>query len=408
MANTENTAAPSPLYAYVGTYTDGGKPWRGGVGSGVHQFLVEPKTGHLQCLPCAPRAVLHDNSDTSNFSNRNPATLARHPNPALSILYVANEFDAFAGAETTGSVTAYSMGQDGALQFLEEIGCSGKNPAYISVHPDGNYLFTANYVSGDISVIALLPDGRFDTARQAKAYPNVNCCGETPCTPGANVIPQTALIHEGFALSDHDGPHAHMVQTDPSGNFVLVTDLGLDRVIAYRFDRNSGALTNPTSVCVTESSGARHFVFHANGRWLYVVNEEASTVAFLTFDPQSGQLTWISETSTLPPGFKGTSFASNIQMLPGGRRFVVLNRLHDSIAIFDIDPITGAPFWINEEWTRGSFPRSCTLDPAGRFLYVCHNKQGDNITVFNVEDGSVRFTGQYVPVGSASMVVFSR
>ena len=87
---------------------------------------------------------------------------------------------------------------------------------------------------------------------------------------------------------------------------------------------------------------------------------------------------------------------------------MVLNRLHDSIAIFEIDPISGAPFWVNEEWTRGSFPRSCSLDPAGRFLYVCHNKQGDNITVFNVEDGSVRFTGQYVPVGSASMVVFSR
>jgi 6-phosphogluconolactonase len=378
------------------------------VGSGIHQFLVDPSTGDLQCLRSAPKAVLHDNSDASAFANRNPATLARHPNPALQILYVANEFDAFAGANTTGSVTAYSIGQDGALQFVEEIDCGGKNPAFISVHPDGNYLFTANYVSGDISVLALLPDGRFDTARLAKVYSNANCCGDTPCVPGPNVVPLAAIAHEGFALSDHDGPHAHMVQADPSGSFLLVTDLGLDRVIAYRFDRNTGALSNPISVCVTESSGARHLVFHANGRWLYVVNEEASTVAFLTFDPHSGHMTWKSETSTLPPGFKGTSFASNIQMLPGGNLFVVLNRLHDSIAVFEIDPLNGTPCWMGEEWTRGSFPRSCTLDPSGRYLYVCHNKQGDNVTVFNVEGGSPRFTGHYVAVGSASMLVFSR
>lgn len=401
-------ATSSTLYAYVGTYTDGGKPWRGGVGSGIHQFVVNPDTGALTRHPSASAAVLHDNSDATAFANRNPATLARHPNPALPVLYVANEFDALAGPNTTGSVTAYAIGPDGALQFLEEMDCGGKNPAYISVHPDGRYLFTANYVSGDVSVMALLADGRLDTSRPAVVYRDADCCGSTPCLPGANVVPQAALVHEGFALSDHDGPHAHMVQADPSGNFVLVADLGLDRVIAYRFDRDTGALSAPTSARVTESSGARHFVFHANGRWLYVVNEEASTVAHFTFDPQSGQLNWVSETSTLPPGFKGTSFASNIQMLPDGQHFVVLNRLHDSIAIFQIDPDTGAPRWLGEEWTRGSFPRSCTLCPNGRFLYVCHNKQGDNVTIFEVNGANVRFTGQYVAVGSASMVAFSR
>ncbi|WP_237219131.1 lactonase family protein [Rhodoferax aquaticus] len=407
MPNAISPTPTRPLFAYVGTYTDGGKPWRGGVGSGVHQFAVDPDTGALQRLPNAPVAALHDNSNAPAYADRNPATLARHPNTALAVLYVANEFDGLTGPNTSGSVSAYAMGPNGALQFLAEVDCGGKNPAYISVHPEGRYLFTANYVSGDVSVIALRADGHFDSHRPARVYPNALCCGATPCAPGANVVPQAALDHEGFALSDHDGPHAHMVQADPSGNFVLVTDLGLDRVIAYRFDRDTGALSAPTSACVTESSGARHFIFHANGRWLYVVNEEASTVAFFTFDPGTGQLTWVSETSTLPAGFKGTSFASNIQMLPSGSHFVVLNRLHDSIAIFELDASTGAPSCLGEEWTRGSFPRSCTLDPSGRYLYVCHNKQGDNVTVFAVDGHRLHFTGQYIAVGSASMLVFS-
>ncbi|MRT33165.1 lactonase family protein, partial [Xylella fastidiosa subsp. multiplex] len=88
----------------------------------------------------------------------------------------------------------------------------------------------------------------------------------TTSAPGLQgVAPQAAArSHEGFATSDHDGPHAHMVQSDPKGNFVLVADLGLDRVISYRFDRATGVLSQPGTVAVSESSGARHFVFHPN------------------------------------------------------------------------------------------------------------------------------------------------
>ena len=169
------------------------------------------------------------------------------------------------------------------------------------------------------------------------------------------MVPAAARSHEGFATSDHDGPHAHMVQADPKGNFVLVADLGLDRVISYRFDRATGVLSQPGTVAVSESSGARHFVFHPNGRWFYLVNEEASTIAFMRYDDATGVLAPVSETSALPKGFKGTSYASGIRMLPGGRHFVSLNRLHDSISLFAIDARTGAPTLVREEWTRGNY-----------------------------------------------------
>ena len=394
-ASTVQAATSGPVYAYVGTYTDGGKPWRGGRGLGVHQFVVDGATGALKPISGAPPAV----ASTGNEAKlRNPASLARHP--TLPLLYAANEFEA-------GSVSAFRIGANGALSFVAEMACGGKDPAYISVHPDGRFLFTANYASGDVSVIALRADGSLDADRAAVVYKDVAACGATPCKPGADVVPAAARSHEGFATSDHDGPHAHMVHSDPGGNFVLVADLGLDRVISYRFDRSTGVLSQPSTVAVSESSGARHFVFHPNGKWLYLVNEEASTIAFMRYDRQSGVLTLVNETSALPAGFKGTSYASGIRMLPDGQHFVSLNRLHDSISLFKIDARTGAPTLVREEWSRGNYPRSCTLDPSGKFLYVCHNKQGDNVTVFRVQKGDIQFTGQYVAVGSAAAIEFS-
>ena len=404
-ALTAQAAAPAPVFAYVGTYTDGGKPWRGGRGLGVHQFTVNAATGALTPIAGAPAAVLNTGDAASKL--RNPAALARHPDVRVRMLYAANEFDAVAGPDSSGSVSAYRIGADGALSFVAELACGGKAPAFLSVHPDGRFLFTANYVSGDVSVIALHADGTFDTGRPVAVYKDEAACGRQPCRPGADVVPAAARSHEGFATSDHDGPHAHMVQSDPGGNFVLVADLGLDRVISYKFDRDTGVLSQPSSVAVSESSGARHFCFHPNGQWLYLVNEEASTIAFMRYNSRTGILTLVSETSALPAGFKGTSYASGIRMLPDGQHFVSLNRLHDSISLFRIRPDTGEPQLVREEWTRGNYPRSCTLDPSGRFLYVCHNKQGDNVTIFRVSKGDIRFTGQYVAVGSAASIEFS-
>ncbi|MFT4192912.1 MAG: lactonase family protein [Comamonas sp.] len=397
-AHAASAAGAAPVFAYVGTYSDGGKPWRGGRGLGVHQFALDSRTGALVPIAGASRAV-PDAAAADGVARRNPASLARHPR--LPLLYAANEVE-------RGSVSTFRIQPDGTLAFVSEVPCAGQAPAFISVHPDGRFLFTANYGSGDVSVIALQADGVPDPALPAVVYSDRLACGaQTPCQAGADVVPASASVHEGFATSDHDGPHAHMVKADPKGNFVLVADLGLDRVICYRFDRATGRLSQPQTVAVAESAGARHFIFHPNGRWFYLVTEEASTIAFMRYDDATGVLTPVSETSILPPGFKGTSYASGICMLPDGQHFVALNRLHDSIALFGVDPGSGVPTLLREEWTRGNYPRSCTLDPSGRFLYVCHNKQGDNVTVFSVHHGDIRFTGQYVAVGSAAAIEFS-
>jgi 6-phosphogluconolactonase (cycloisomerase 2 family) len=137
------------------------------------------------------------------------------------------------------------------------------------------------------------------------------------------------------------------------------------------------------------------------------VQEEGSTVVRFDCDPATGALTPRQTISTLPEGFAGSNFCSEILLDRDSRFLYAGNRLHDSIAVFAIAPESGTLTRVAEEWTRGSYPRSFTLDPTGHFLYCC-NQRGDHVTCFAVDrqTGKLAFTGQYVPVGNPSHVVF--
>jgi 6-phosphogluconolactonase (cycloisomerase 2 family) len=199
-----------------------------------------------------------------------------------------------------------------------------------------------------------------------------------------------------------------MIQADPSGRFVLHADLGLDQIFVWKFDQQKGVLTpnEPPSISLPPGDGPRHFHFHPNGRWFYSIQEEASSIVLFDYDAATGRLASRQAISTLPPGFAGSNFCSEILVCPDGRFVYAGNRLHDSIAIFSIGP-QGNLKWVGEEWTRGNYPRSFNFDPTGQFLYCC-NQRGDNITVFRVdrETGGLRFTGHYTPVGNPSIIVF--
>jgi 6-phosphogluconolactonase (cycloisomerase 2 family) len=212
-----------------------------------------------------------------------------------------------------------------------------------------------------------------------------------------------------FAISGHDAPHAHMIAADPHNRFVLTVDLGQDRIYVYRFDANTGKLTPSEGdpfVSFPSGDGPRHFVFHPNGRWIYALCEESSTVVSLHYDGTSGKLTLQETISSLPTGFAGTNFTSEVVISPDGRFLYAANRLHDTIAMCSIDS-GGRLKLIGEISTMGDYPRHCTFDPSGRFLYVC-NQRSDSITCFKAqrETGLLSFTGQYAAVGTPSIVTF--
>jgi 6-phosphogluconolactonase len=318
-------------------------------------------------------------------------------NAAGMRLYSANETDR-AGDKKEGTVSAFAVDPaTGALKPLNAVRSGGAGPTFVSLHPSGRHLLVANYFGGSVAVLPVLEDGRLGDATDVKADQ-----GKVGPTRAASA-PKGS-----FAISGHDRTHAHMIQADPSGRFVLHSDLGLDRIFVWRFDQKKGTLSanDPPAVSLPAGDGPRHFHFHPNGKWLYSVQEEGSTVVLFDYDAGRGRLAARQTISTLPRGFAGSNFCSGILVAPDGRFMYAGNRLHDTIAAFSVGA-KGDLTYAGEEWTRGSYPRSFGLDPGGRFLYCC-NQRGDNVTVFRVDrkGGGLSFTGHYVPVGNPSSIVF--
>src|SRR5258706_2140426 len=199
-----------------------------------------------------------------------------------------------------------------------------------------------------------------------------------------------------------------MIQGDSSGRLVFHADLGLDRIFVWKFDDRTGVLTpnDPHSVSFPPGDGPRHFSFHPNGRWCYSIQEEGSNVVLFDFNAMTGSLVARQTISTLPPGFAGSNFCSEILVSGDGRFVYAGNRLHDSVGIFSVGK-HGELTFVGEEWTRGNYPRSFTFDPTGEFFYVC-NQRADNVAVFRVNrnTGRLSFTGHYTPVGNPSHIAF--
>jgi 6-phosphogluconolactonase (cycloisomerase 2 family) len=267
----------------------------------------------------------------------------------------------------------------------------------VSLHPSGRFLLVANYFGGSVAVLPILPDGRVGTATDVRR-------DEGPIGP----TKATSAPPGSFAFSGHDRTHAHMIQADPAGRFVLHVDLGLDRIYVWTFDAERGALIpgDPPFVALPPGDGPRHFSFHPNGRWVYSIQEEGSTIVLFDYDASAGRLAPRQTVSSLPPGYAGSNFCSEILVSADGRFVYAGNRLHDSIGIFAVAG-NGELRLVGDEWTRGNYPRSFNFDPTGRFLY-CLNQRADHVAVFEVnrETGGLRFTGHYAPVGNPSHIVF--
>ena len=381
--------ATEPLIAYVGTFSS---PLHDvlptqvdlppGNGRGIHVFTVDRTTSAM-----TPVDVFE--------SGTSPSCLAL--NAAHTRLFSTNETDRV-GEKKEGTISAFAINrEDGRLKLLNTVRSGGAGPTYISIHPAGKFAFVANYFGGTVAVLPILPDGRLGEPTDVK----IDTGKVGPPRP-TNAPPGT------FAFSGHDHPHVHMAQADPSGKFVLHVDLGLDKVFVWKFDAEHGKLipNDPRGISLPPGDGPRHFAFTPSGQCVYVIQEEASTIARFHFEPDTGRLILRQTVSTLPPGFAGSNFCSEILVSPDARFVYAGNRMHDTIAVFSIAQYGDLTF-IGETATGGNYPRSFAFDPTGQFLACC-NQRGDNVTTFQVDKktGRLTFTGHFTPVGNPSCIVF--
>jgi 6-phosphogluconolactonase (cycloisomerase 2 family) len=369
-------AASGSLYAYVGTYTPNG--------GGIYLFRIDRASGALMQIQ-----VVDD--------TRNPSWLAL--NPGQTRLYAVSEIDNFQGARS-GAVVSYAIDGDSfELKRLGAVASGGTGPSYVSVHPTGKFVFVANYGGGSVAVFPVGADGTLGEA-----------CDVRPSV-GPRHHPHAIDDPPGqFAVSDHEGPHVHMVAPDPTGQFVIANDAGLDLTLIWKLDMQTGRLL-PSDMPVIEApsgSAPRHFVFHPNGKYFYNLYEHDAKVAVYDYDAPRGAMRLKQSVSTLPPKFAGSNLAAEILISPDGRFLYVSNRFHSTIAVFAIAP-DGQLKMASETWVHADYPRSAAIDPGGELMFSC-NQKSDSITSFRINNasGALTFTGRFEPVGSPAVMVMMK
>jgi 6-phosphogluconolactonase len=377
-AASHAVAGPSAgfFFAYVGTYTPNG--------GGIYLFRVDRASAAFMQVQ-----VVDD--------VRNPSWLAL--NPTQTRLYAISEIERWQGTRS-GAVVSYAV-DPVSLQLtrLGAVSSAGTLPAHISVHPSGKFVFVANYGGGNVAVLPVAADGSLQEASDVRPSVGPRHRGRAVDDPPGQ-----------FAVSDHDAPHLHMVAPDPSGQFVVANDAGLDLTLIWRLDAQAGRLlpADAPVLAAPSGSGPRHFAFHPNGKFFYNLYEHDAKVAVYDYDAARGAMRLKQSVSTLPPKFAGSNLASEIVLSADGRFLYVSNRLHSSLALFTV-AVDGQLKMISETWTHGDSPRSAAIDPNGEFLFSC-NQKGDSITSFrlNALSGALSFTGRYEPVGSPAVMVMLR
>lgn len=357
---------------YIGTF-------KGDTSKGIYAWRFDSDSGRMEPLGLVAEAS-------------RPLFLALHPNRRF--LYAVSRPSPIE-RKNIGVVLAFSIDSHigkltGKLTLLNSLPSRGIDPAYISVDKMGKNVLVSNYGSnggeGTVAVFPIKKDGSLADPTDFIQY------------SGTGVHPQR-----------QQGPHSHAIDAAPDNHFVIVTDLGLDKLFVYRFDASKGKLNpnNPPFATVQQGAGPRHIVFHPGGRFLYVVNEIQSTIATFAYDENEGTLKQLQTVGTLPKEFTGASSAAEIRIHPNRKFLYGLNRGHDSVAVFAIDSRTGMLTLIEIVSTQGKTASNFGVDPSGSWLIVA-NQGSDSLVVFRLDPstGRLEATGKTFTVGTPSCVSF--
>jgi 6-phosphogluconolactonase len=357
---------------YVGTYT--AAPAKG---KGIYVFWLRTDGNEVaQNITLVPMGVAAETA--------NPSFLTLDAKRRL--LFCANETSSFQG-KPGGGVSAFAIDSaTGKLKLINQRSSMGAGPCQMVLDQTGKNLLVANYDSGSIAVLPVDADGRLSEA--------------------TSVIQETG---KGPNASRQEGPHAHCVTMSPDNQFAFVCDLGIDKVMIYKFDAEHGKLipNNPPFAQVKPGAGPRHLAFHPNGKFAYLINELDSTIIAFAYDAKAGALKELQTLSSLPENYQSANTAAEIAIVPSGKFLFASNRGNDSIVLFAIDPSTGMLHWVEEQNTGGKTPRQFGIQPSGKHLAIC-NQGSDTVLVCSIDamNGRLKPSGIFAEVPSPTCAVF--
>lgn len=331
---------------YIGTYTEGTNS------KGIYALSFDGGGGTLE--------------EIATIQSDNPSFLAKRGN----ILYAANE------QKGTGKVSSFFVHPDSSLTFKNSVDFSGSATCHVAVSIDGRFLFAANYLSGNAASFPIFPDGSLGDA-------------------------VSVVQHEGKGANPkrQESPHAHSVNPTPDGKRLVVADLGIDRLMIYDIDQESGALSlNKTQpfVKMIPGEGPRHMAVGADGKNLYVVTELGNHVIHYV-SAADDSLIERHMLPILPLGFRGDSIAADIHLSPDGRFLYASSRGWDGVTSYAVDS-DGSIEPLEFVQLNGKTPRNFALSPDERFLLVGY-QDSDRIAVYSrdIESGKIeKIVSEYV------------
>ncbi|MGH9160234.1 MAG: lactonase family protein [Vicinamibacteraceae bacterium] len=346
----QQAQSSSDMLVYFGTYTRE-------TSKGIYVARLDLASGALSTPELAAET-------------ESPSYLAVHPSG--DFLYAANEVRTFRGKES-GSVSAFSIDRkSGALTPLNQEASVGRGAVYLVVDKTGRSVLVSNYGGGSVAALPIGSDGKLAPASAFVQH------------TGSSVHPERQR-----------GPRAHSINLDPANRFAYAADLGLDKVLIYRFDPEAGSLVanDPPFAAVKPGAGPRHFAFHPSGRFAYVINEINVTLTAFAANPETGVLTELQTVSTLPSGrsVQPDFSTADVQVHPSGKFLYGSNRGHDSIVVFAIDQTSGRLTYVENEPTQGSTPRGFGIDPTGTYLLAA-NQRSNSVVVLRIDQQSGRLT----------------
>ena len=348
---------------YLGTYTHDMGP--GGQADGIYVADWDAEAGTLSPLR---RAV----------ATADPSFLAAPP--AGAMLYAVNESETFAQRDGSkgGSVTAFRREPGGRLTVRNVVPSGGSDPCHITVDRSGRNVFVANYTSGTLS--------SFRAGKRGLSGP----------------VAHAAFAGHGPNAERQQSPHTHGVTLSPDERFLLVNDLGIDRIMVFRVDLATAGLTDTGAPYQARpGSGPRHSAFHPNGKWVYCLNELLSTIDTLQWNAQTGELKLLSEARTRDAEFSGVTKAAQLAIDRSGRYLYASDRGDDLLVVFRIDGTTGALTLRQRIASGGKTPRDFALAPSERWL-VAANQDSQNVVVFarDPRTGRLTATGRSYQLGA--------
>lgn len=320
-----------------------------------------------------------DSISMAEVSNPSYITIS----PDEKIVYSVGE-----NGEEDSYVHSFSFDKDnGELLLLNSQLTHGSAPAYITLNTKGNNVFTANYGGGSISQFNISSDGTL--------------------SPLSNLFQFEGKSEDPIRQKQS---HIHSVRYSPDGTFLFATDLGADKLYRYKtinsvFEGQSAILQNDSATYpVPSGTGPRHFDFHPNGLYFYLLGELSGEV--IVYDYNMGDL---KQKQVILADSTHAKGSADIHISPNGRFLYTSHRLqNDGIAIFSIDPIDGTLKKVGYELT-GKHPRNFVITPNGNHLLVAC-KDDNIIQVFEIdkETGLLTNTHQKIEIDSPVCIKLTR